>query len=395
MKICIINNIYPPFDRGGAEQVVVKTVEGLLAANHQVVIITSTPQRDEIERRDNLTIYRIHPRNLFFYTNANYHSGLIRLVWHAIDIFNIGAAVRVKKILEAEKPAVVHTHNLMGLSFLVPKMIRALKLHHVHTVHDVQLVEPSAMILKNQEHTWRYTGLPTKMYSALMRSLIGSPNVVISPSQFLRDFYISRGFFAGSQVEVVRNPVTFAPGVITKNVQSDGPFRFLYVGQIETHKGVADLIRAFCRLNENEDAQLHIVGGGSKLKLIQELSDPDRRIKIYGRIDRKELPQLFSKMDVTVVPSLCYENSPTVIFESFACSVPVLASNIEGIAELIKEGGNGLTFLAGDESALSARLQWCLEHRAEVRDMGVKTIQSLLGLSLSEYVGRLEKLYQR
>ena len=65
----------------------------------------------------------------------------------------------------------------------------------------------------------------------------------------------------------------------------------------------------------------------------------------------------FAKADITIVPSLCYENSPTVIFESFSYHTPVLASNIEGIAELIKEGENGLTFIAGNEASLLQKLQ--------------------------------------
>ena len=199
MKICIINNIYPPYERGGAEQVVRKTVEGLIKAGHEVVLLTSSPKGDEKESMKNLTIYRKKPFNLFFYTQAHKHFFLSRLLWHILDTFNFGVASWVKNILEQEKPQVVHTHNLMGLSFLIPRVIQKLSLRHIHTVHDVQLVEPSGLILKQKEHSWRYNGLPTRMYTALMKRLMGSPDVIISPSQFLLDFYTSRGFFPHSQ----------------------------------------------------------------------------------------------------------------------------------------------------------------------------------------------------
>ena len=168
MNICLISNIYPPYHRGGAEQVVVKTVEGLLEAGHRVVLITATPGQEEIEQKEGLTIHRIHPKNIFFYTNAHEHGFISRLLWHVIDIFNIGVSKQVKKILQEEQPDVVHTHNLMGLSFLIPKTIRRLGLRHIHTVHDVQLVEPSGIIFKEKENSWRYTGLPTKLYTALL-----------------------------------------------------------------------------------------------------------------------------------------------------------------------------------------------------------------------------------
>lgn len=395
MKICVINNIYPPYDRGGAEQVVVKTVEGLRAAGHDVVVITSTPERPMVLREDGLTIYRIHPANIFFYTDAHRHSILARLAWHLIDIFQITVAREVRRILAEEKPDVVHTHNLMGLSFLLPRLIRQIGYYHVHTVHDVQLVEPSAMIIKTEEHTWRYRGLPTRIYSALMRFLMGSPSVVISPSHFLLGFYTSRGFFPLSRTVVVRNPVTFSFHESARP-SPDSIFRFLYVGQIEEHKGVRLLVDAFMRVNAAQPrgaAELHIVGNGSQLEMIKGVVRQDSAIRVYGRVEREALPGIFTQMDVTVVPSLCYENSPTVIFESFACGVPVIASNIEGIAELIVENENGRTFEAGQQISLEEELRWAIAHRSAVRDMGQHTKTSLSGLGLTAYISRLQEIY--
>ncbi len=392
MKVCVINNIYPPYARGGAEQVVERTVAGLLAAGHEVVLLTSTPDQAGIEKVAGLTIYRIKPGNIFFYTNAHLHNWLSRLVWHVVDIFNCGAAKQIKTVIENEKPDVVHTHNLMGLSFLLPRVIRKLGIRHIHTVHDVQLVEPSGMILKQYEHTWHYHGLPTRAYTALMRKLVGSPAVVISPSQFLREFYLTRGFFPESKVTIVRNPLTFDLAPVLEK-KGEGVIAFLYVGQIESHKGVVELVQAFLNLNKNLAVELHIVGGGSELEKVKNLSEQDSRIKVYGRVERPDLPGIFAKMDVTVVPSLCYENSPTVIFESFASGVPVLASNIEGIAELIIEGENGLTFAAGNILALTERLAWCSAHKAELIAMRASTQNSIQGLSLEEYIARLEKIY--
>lgn len=394
MKVAIINNIYPPYDRGGAEQVVVKTVAGLRAAGHQVVVITTTPDKPQTEVvASDLTLYHIHPHNLFFYTDAHRHNFVMRFVWHIIDIFNYSAASAVKEILNKEKPDVVHTHNLMGLSFLLPWSIRKLNRRHVHTVHDVQLVEPSGMILKARENSWRYNGLPTRLYTRLMRVLIGSPQVVISPSQFLRDFYTTRGFFKHSTIQVVRNPVMFAPLPSATKPLNSG-MRFGYIGQIETHKGVALLVQAFQNLPTDVNAELHIMGNGTQFEQLKKQTINDERIVWYGRVERKALPELLQTLDALVVPSLCYENSPTVIFESFACHVPVIASNIEGIAELIQEGENGLTFKAGDAASLTERLAWGTANRSDLARMGANTQNYLAGLSQAEYITRLESVYK-
>lgn len=418
MKICIINNIYPPYDRGGAEQVVVKTVEGLRDAGHEVVVITSSPRGDEQEIIHGIKIFRTRPRNIFFYTNAHHHSLFARFMWHIIDIWNFSTANWVKHILMHERPDIVHTHNLMGLSFLIPSVIRKLGIRHIHTVHDVQLVEPSAMILKEKEHSLRYRGVHTKVYSAILRTLMGSPQVVISPSHFLKTFYSARGFFKTSKFEIVRNPVTFEVASahevsraaevasadkstnktdVTRegHCENNGHFNFLYLGQIEYHKGILLLLEAFIQLKKELriSARLHIVGDGSLYTRVQELAREHEGIKVYGRKDRQELPELFAHMDMTVVPSLCYENSPTVIFESFAFGVPVLASDSEGIEELIQEGENGVMFEAAQAHSLKEKMKWCVEHRNEIQTMSTKTNLSVKGLSREAYIKLLEELY--
>ncbi len=393
MKICIINNLYPPNARGGAEQVVSKTVEGLVHAGHDVVVITTTPDGDWSEANDQVTIYRFKPRNIYYYIHAHKHNILFRFMWHVVNMFHVGAARHVKKILQIEKPDVVHTHNLMGLSFLIPRIIKQLGLRHLHTVHDVQLVEPSGVILKSEETSWRYNGFPTKIYSWITRTLFGSPDVVISPSQFLLDFYSSRNFFKNSPYVVVRNPIPFDFSSERHNLEKGEKFRLLYVGQIEHHKGIVFLAEVFSSLT-NIDAELHIVGNGSLFDDVKKIANDNEKIHAHGRLNRQEVASLFQQSDMTIVPSRCYENSPTVIFESFYFGVPVLASRIEGIAELIREGENGVTFVADDKESLKEKILWCTQSKTHLENMAKKTRDSLRGLSEGEYVERLLSHYK-
>lgn len=393
MNVCVINNLYPPYVRGGAEQVVVKTVEGLLAEGHTVTVITSTPQGDYCERQgERLIICRFRPRNVFFYTDAHRHGMFLRVLWHIINLFHLGAARRVRQILLEQKPDVVHTHNLMGISFLIPRTIRQLGIRHIHTVHDVQLVEPSGIIRKTEERSFRYTGPHIRLYSAMLRFLVGSPHVVISPSQFLLNFYESRGFFSASKRVVLRNPVTTDLHPLAKADHRD--VQFLYLGQIEEHKGVVFLAETFLRfLQGGGRGVLHIAGAGSQSYRLAEFARGRHTILLHGKVAREELPKLFANADVTIVPSLCYENSPTVIFESFSFGVPVLASNVEGIAELIQEGENGMTFATENQESLLEKLYWCAEHHEALHQMSAKTAASLTGLSQGEYTEKLFALY--
>ncbi len=172
----------------------------------------------------------------------------------------------------------------------------------------------------------------------------------------------------------------------------------MYLGQVEGHKGVLFLVKTFLHFLQNLSGPekkpiLHIAGSGSELGRVKQLTTNNKQFVIHGKLDRSALPALFATSDVTVVPSLCYENSPTVIFESFSFGVPVLASNVEGIAELIQDGENGLTFTTENESSLVQKLEWCFEHQKELTQMSLKTRLSLVGLSVGEYVGKLLNLY--
>ena len=374
---------------------VASTVKGMLDDGHEVIVITTSPEDNYVWNEGRLKIYRYKPKNLFFYTQARKYNSLTRLLWHIIDMFHVSSANYIEDILEKEKPDVAHTHNLMGMSFLIPSRIRRLGLRHLHTIHDVQLVEPSGIILKTKEKTWCYKGFFIIVYMFLMKKLIGSPDVVISPSQFLLDFYISRGFFVKSKKVMLRNPVSIR-GINNTEHHYDNLI-FLYLGQIEKHKGVIFLVETFLEMCERKGfcAELHIVGDGSQLNKIKEMAINNKKIIFYGRMDRMKLPELFAKINITIVPSLCYENSPTVIFESLSFGAPVLASRVEGVEELIREGENGLTFATGNKESLISKISWCMENKNKLEEMSQNASKSLVGLSLDNYIEKLNNLYNR
>lgn len=396
MKVCVISNIYPPFHRGGAEQVVVKTVEGLDCAGHDVIVMTSAPKSQDVEEVGGVKIYRKKPWNIFFYTSAHKYSVFFRILWHLLNMTNVQMVFWIWRVVKKENIEIVHTHNLMGVSFLLPLVLRWMSVVHVHTVHDVQLVEPSGMILKEYENHWRYTGFPTKLYTSIMRLLFGSPDAVISPSEFLLRFYTSRGFFPNSQKVVIRNPMTFP----LRKVQKESvhrPMRFVYAGQIEYHKGVEMLIDAFLGLRPEfaEQCELHVVGGGTLYESCKKRVMTSSHVQVHERMDRRALAAFMDSMDVAVVPSLCYENSPTIIFESFSSGLPVLASNIEGVVELIKEKENGVLFEVGSVSHLREQIMWCLSHPTSILKMSHATKQTIIDLRSQAYVPAIEQLYHK
>lgn len=329
MKFCIINNLYFPFSRGGAEKIIETQVQELKNAGNEVFIITTRPYFQSV-KNNSLKVYYLPS----FYFNLAQIPIFIRLFWHFYDALDLVTAWRIKTILSQEKPDEVITHNLKGVSFLIPRILKKLKIKHTHTLHDIQLIHPSGLMFFQQEE--KINNLSAKLYQFLTRSLFNSPDKIISPSKWLLDIHKNKDFFKSANCEVKINS---AKTVSKKRKVKNNKLvisNYLFVGQIEKHKGIELLLKVFSRLEDSQN-KLKIVGDGSQLKRLQKEYGQNQNIQFTGRLDKSGVEREMRNSDCLIVPSLCYENSPTVIYESQAIGLPVIASKLGGIPELVDQ----------------------------------------------------------
>jgi len=353
MKYCLINNLYEPYARGGAETVVKQIVNGLHEQKQEVVLITLGKKEEQIEIKNQAgeimgKIYLIKPFNLFSYLEINSKPAWLRFFWRLGDVFNFSSARKIKAILKKEKPAIVLAHNLVGLGFLIPQIIKKTGIKYFQTVHDIQLVYPSGQLIYGQEKSWENNNWAVKIYEKIARWLFGSPAAVISPSQWLLDFYTQRGFFKASQKVVIPNP---APSVRIKKekILTAEPCRLLFVGRLEEYKGIIFLLAAMKELADN--FVLRIAGEGRDGQRAAQIVAGDARFVFLGQLNNERLQTEYRQADVLVLPTLTYENQPTVILEAMAAGVPVLASDLGGISELVEENKTGWLRTAGQKEA--------------------------------------------
>lgn len=348
MKIGIITNLYPPHARGGAENVIFRTVAQLTAMGHDVFVITGQPRKlgfgVTLDRSTTERIYRFFPPNLYFTLDDYKNPWPVRLLWHIIDAFSPFPGEVVGRILEDEMPDVVITHNLKGLGFSIPKAIQERGIPHMHVLHDLQLVLPSGLLIAGKEKMMTYAKPFYAVYRAVCRAKFGMPDMVISPSQYIIDEYTRHGFFKGLPFILQRNPTpNFRP--VIRRERNAGPLKLLFVGQLGAHKGVSFLLDAFKKLTV--DARLMIAGDGPMADVVRKAAEADSRITPLGYMVPDEMMKVYGVVDAIVVPSLCYENSPTVIYEALNAGIPVLAARIGGVGELIREGETGYLFSPG------------------------------------------------
>src|SRR5262249_28885649 len=119
--------------------------------------------------------------------------------------------------------------------------------------------------------------------------------------------------------------------------------RFGYFSAVIPHKGIEPLINAFRRM-ASPDVRLLVQGQANPdyLAKVKQLASNDSRIAFREPYDDTTLAEAFACIDVLVVPSLWYENSPIVIHEAAMAGVPVVAADIGGMAEYVRPGQNGV-----------------------------------------------------
>jgi len=383
MKICLINNLYKPFNRGGAEKVTETIIQGLVKAGHEVFLITAKPWNQLPIKNYELRIYRLNS----LYYNLNSLPKFLRFFWQIWNMFNFVSYFKIKKNLRREKCDEVITNNLMGLGFLTPLAIRSLKIKHLHIAHDIQLIHPSGLMYYGEEGI--IDSFSAKIYSGACRWLFSSPPIVIFPSRWLKDLYAKRNFFTHSKISVLPNPVEFAPKQVSKH---PGNFKFLFLGQIEKHKGVFLLIDAFNKIKDKyPEVGLLLVGDGSQLEAARKKAAGNNKIKFLGWPGDEEADKLLSAADCLVYPSLVYENCPNSIQRALVAGLPVLASDLGGIPELLNQNA-GILFKPSDVADLAEKIAWVVENKNSLGDLAHAGRLKASVLKVEDYIKELESL---
>lgn len=211
--------------------------------------------------------------------------------------------------------------------------------------------------------------------------VFGSATALIAVSDAIAE-YLTSYPINDSRVHVVSNGVN--PRRFTKSPSTTRPaetdtFTVGFVGTLKPWHGLATLIQAFRWLYErNSSYRVLIVGDGpEKRRLVADLSAWDNDMKdavqFKGAVPPDDVPRLLASMDVAVAPyppTSKFYFSPLKIYEYMAAGLPVIASNVTGLHQLIQNGINGLLCTPGDAVSLAETIDYLRKSPQLMRDMG-------------------------
>src|ERR1700675_55364 len=187
----------------------------------------------------------------------------------------------------------------------------------------------------------------------------------ISRTEFARKKFIEGGLPAE---RIVVKPCFVNPDPGPRAGSGD---TVLFLGRLSPEKGLRTLIAAWEHLDGS--VPLRIAGDGPLRGELE--TEVERRrvagVKVLGRVPDADLPAEVKRARFLVFPSEWYEGLPLTIAEAFTCGVPVVASRIGSMIELVEDGRTGLHFAPGDPADLAAEVEWAWTHPKEMEEMGL------------------------
>ena len=351
MKILFLNALYAPHIGGGAEITLQTLVHGLRDRGHEVVVLATGPKAGLIEEEaEGVRVIRAGIKNVYWPFLQTQPPAWKRLAWHLRDSYNPAMARVVEEVIGRERPDVVSCHNLAGFSAATWGAIRCRKVPVVQVLHDQYNICPNRTMFR-QGYACSSPCLRCRVFRCLHPRLSNSVDAVVGVSRFILDFHLARGFFSEVKISRAIHNVRRMELAPSPAARPDDKVRFGFIGTLSPAKGAELLLETFLSLNL-PNAELYVAGTGE-----QEYEAVLRRR--YGNIHIHFLGyarslDFFRSTDLLVVPSICHDTLPGVIFEAFSCGVPVLASLRGGIPEMIQDGVNGFLFEPTRPEELSA-----------------------------------------
>ena len=95
-----------------------------------------------------------------------------------------------------------------------------------------------------------------------------------------------------------------------------------------------------------------------------------RGIERLGAVDPSQMYRLMGEASALILPSIWYENFPRTLVEAFASGLPVIASRLGALAELVEDGVTGMLFTAGDAADLATKMRWASQNPVGLAEMG-------------------------
>lgn len=239
-----------------------------------------------------------------------------------------------------------------------------------------------------------YSRQPRLLRWWITQMLRGSRRLV-TLSEGWRQYYQHTFRLPLKQIAVLLNPVSLPPELPHRNHRST--VTLLYLGRMGHLKGAMRAVQAVHALPEWVRARVQMVLAGDgdvdSVRRAVDVLGLERQVTVMDWVTAEQRSALLASADVFVLPSL-NEGLPMSVLEAMSWGLPVIASPVGGIPEIVKDGSNGLLVPPTDISAIAEAIRRLVEDRSLRLQMGKNARTSVEGLDISFYWQNLRSVYQ-
>ena len=316
MDILITVGIFPP-DIGGPASFVPKIAKYLINKGHNVKVICLS-DKEHLTYKDDINVIRIN------------RSSPIIFRW---------LKTIVKIYSNSKKSDLIFVNGLgtettIANLFIRKKVIRKIVGDPVwERVYNKNLIDESFDDFQENNH-----GLSISLQKMIRNWSINKSNLIITPSQHLKNFIDKIGF--DKNIFVINNGVNIEQH--NKVVLENNIIQLLVVSRLVSQKNIDSIIKAV-KVMENENIILNIVGDGSEinnLKLLVKKYELDKKINFIGKIENTKLNEYLKNADIFIQASN-YEGLPHSILEAMNFEIPILSTDVGGCSILLNKGERG------------------------------------------------------
>jgi glycosyltransferase involved in cell wall biosynthesis len=366
MRIAIIITRFLPNYYGGAEISANNIAIRLAARGHEVYVITTLGSHQEkFSSREGIIIHRIKTIELPILRNCIFALRAVLLIKklnidiihsHSVSFHNAGfPAYLIKKILKI--PYIVYG---LGSDVYMAKGLEKMFRNKIINYSDAAIVLTRNMEIKIQKYT-------------------NKPLIIIPNGIDLRIYE------SVSKLNIYNE----------LNIPSDEKI-IVFLGRLHPVKGLDYLIESFYLItNRYQNVSLLIIGKGSELSAIRNLANKynlNSKIFFNSKVSNKEIPNYLSACNIFVLPSLS-EGFPTVVLEAMASGLPIVATNVGGLPDIIQENKNGFLVEPKNPEKMAERILFLLNNPYECKKIGVYNKEYVKNYQWNDVIDKLEFIY--
>ncbi len=318
----------------------------------------------------------------------------------------------IERLFRELEPDVVHFHHYINFGVEIFQHLRRVRpeCRIILTLHEyLALCHHYGQMVTREHHLLCYQSSPEgcqRCFPEFSRSdfflrsryisrFLDLVDVFVAPSRFLAERYVSWGLPREKMV-VLENLTPPSDGEpVTTTPPMDGRLRVGFFGQISPLKGIDMVFDAAARLAAEgcSAVQFDIFGDYHgqppefQARFLNRLATRESSVRFNGPYDHHRVDRLMRSVDVVLVPSLWWENSPLVIQEALRNRRPVICSDIGGMAEKVRDGIDGFHFPVGNVAALAALLRRLAEDRKPLTTLTFRLAgQPALTANIEDYI---------